>query len=125
MPNQQEEESGNRDSVLKCFFGMVNSSSEAVVVTERGSAIKTRAANVRRILGSERWDTDRILGVRAVPWSPDGSDNSFDIQVGMGRPAEVVRLSPPPPLLNWRSADGGQSSEDLPSQSRLRAVESR
>ena len=28
--------------------------------------------------------------MRAVPWSPDGSDNTFDIQVGMERPAEVV-----------------------------------
>ena len=32
--------------------------------------------------------------MRAVPWSPDGSDNAFDIQVGMGRPAEVVPRYP-------------------------------
>ena len=55
---------------------------------------KTRAANVRRILESERWDADRILGMRAVLWSPDGSDNAFDVQVGMERPAEVVPRSP-------------------------------
>ena len=65
---------------------MLNSSSEAVVVTEQGMAIKTRSANIRRIPESERWDADRILGIRAVPWSPDGSDNAFDIQVGMERP---------------------------------------
>ena len=46
---------------------MLNSSSEAVVVTEQGTAVKTRSANIRRILESERWDADRILGIRAVP----------------------------------------------------------
>ena len=49
--------------------GMLSSLSEAVVVTEQGLAIKTRAANVRRIPESERWDADRILGVRAVFFS--------------------------------------------------------
>ena len=72
------------------FVGMLNSSSEAVVVTEQGTANKTRSANVGRILESERWDEDRILGIRAVPWSPDGIDSAFDIQVGIERPAEVV-----------------------------------
>ena len=72
------------------FVGILNSSSEAVVVTEQGSAIKTRAANVRRIHQPERWDAVRMLGMRAVPWSPDSSDKRFDIQVGMERPAEVV-----------------------------------
>ena len=81
-------------------MGMLNSSSEAVVVTEQGTAIKTRSANIRRITESERWDADRTLGIRAVPWSPDGSDNAFEIQVGMERPAE-------------------RSSEDAPSQSGL------
>ena len=69
---------------------MLNSSSEAVVVTEQGSAIKTHAANVRRIPEPERWDADRV---RTVPWSPDGSDNAFDIQVGMERrapPGEIL-----------------------------------
>ena len=93
-------------------FGMLNSSSEAVVVTEQGLAIKTRSAKVRRIPESERWDADRILGMRAVPWSPDGSDAAFDIQVGMDRPVEMVPGS-------GRSADGKQRS-DLPSQSGLR-----
>ena len=72
------------------FVGLLNSSSEAVVVTEQGMAIKTRPANIRRIPESERWDADKILGIRAVPWSPNGSDNAFDIQVGMERPAEIV-----------------------------------
>ena len=58
-------------------------------------------------------DADRILGMRAVPMSPDGSDNAFDIQVGMERDGA---LGP------WGGADGKQGSEDLPSQSRLRAV---
>ena len=71
---------------------MLNASSEAVVVTEQRLAIKTRS-NVRRIPESERWDADRILGMRAVPWSPDGSDNAFDIQVGMERPADMAPRS--------------------------------
>ena len=79
-----------------------------MVVTEQGLAI-----NVRRILESERWDAGRILGMRAVPWSPDGSDNAFDIQVGMERSAEMVPRSP------GECADGKQRSEDLPSQIRL------
>ena len=45
--------------------------------------------------------------VRVVPWSPDDSDNAFDIQVGMERPAEVLPRSPGEVL-----ADGKQSSED-------------
>ena len=40
---------------------MLNSSSEAVVVTEHGLAIKTRLANIRRVPESERWDAGRIL----------------------------------------------------------------
>ena len=41
------QKSGNRDSILE-FVGMLNSSSEAVVVTEQGVANKTRAANVMK-----------------------------------------------------------------------------
>ena len=67
-----------------------NSSSEAVVVAEQGLAIKTRSANVRRIPESERWDADKILGIRAVPWSQDGSDNAFGIQIGTEKPAEMI-----------------------------------
>ena len=74
----------------RSVVGMLNSSSAAVVVTEQGPAIKTRSANIRRIPESERWDADRILGIRAIPWSPDGSDNAFDNQVEMERPAEMV-----------------------------------
>ena len=73
---------------------MLNSSSEAVVVTEQGLAIKTRAANVRIIFQLERWDADRILGMRAAPWSLDSIDNAFDIQVEVKRPAERVPRSP-------------------------------
>ena len=73
---------------------MLNSSSQAVVVTQQGTAIKARSANVRRIPESERWDADRILGMRPVPWSPDGSDNAFNIQVGVERPAEMVPRAP-------------------------------
>ena len=73
---------------------MLNLSSEAMVVTEQGTAIKTRSANARRIPESERWDADRILEMRAVPWSSDGSDNAFGIQVETERPAEVVSRAP-------------------------------
>ena len=76
------------------FVGMLNSSSEAVVVTEQGTAIKTCLANIRRIPESERWDADRTLGMRAVPWSLDGSDNALDFQVRMERPAEMVPRDP-------------------------------
>ena len=68
---------------------MLNSSSEAVV-TEQGLAIKTRSANIRRVPESERWDADSILQVRATPWSPDGSDNAFDIEVEPRAPGEVL-----------------------------------
>ena len=83
---------------------MLNSSSETVVVTEQGLAIKTRSANVRRIPESERWDADRILGIRAVPWSPDGSDNAFDIQVGVERPTEMMPQDPGEVLMEKKVA---------------------
>ena len=57
---------------------------------------KTRAANVRSNAESERWNANRTLGLRAVPWSPDGSDNAFDIQVGMERPAEMEDIDSVP-----------------------------
>ena len=38
------------------FVGTLNSSSEAVVVTEQGLAIKTRSPNMRKIPEAERWD---------------------------------------------------------------------
>ena len=89
--------------------GILNSSSEAVVVTEQGLAVKTRSANIRRVTESERWDADRILEMRATLWSRDGSDSAFDVQVGMQRPAEMVPRPPGEVLMEK------QSSEDLPS----------
>ena len=86
------------------FVEMLNSSSEGVVVTEQGTAIKTRSANVRRIPKSERWNADRILGMRATPWSPDGSDNAFDIRVEMERPAERVPRAPGDVLMENQTA---------------------
>ena len=80
-----------------------------MVVTEQGLAIKTRAANIRRVPESERWDADRTHGMRAVPWSPDGSDNTFDTQVGAEGPAEIA------PPLSWRSADAEHNGEGVPS----------
>ena len=77
-------------------------------------AIKTRAANVRRIPESERWDADRQFALRFVPWSPDGSDSAFDIHVATLRGDGASLLG--------RSADGKQSGKDLPSQSRLRTM---
>ena len=35
-------------------------------------------------------DGGRILEMRATPWSPESSDNAFDIQIGKERPAEMV-----------------------------------
>ena len=42
--------------------------------------------------------------MRAVPWSPDGSDNAFDFQVGMERIAEVVPRSPEEVLMENKVA---------------------
>ena len=50
------------------------------------------------------WDADRRLGIRAVPWSPDGSDNAFDIQVGMERPAEMMPRAPGDVLMEIKVA---------------------
>ena len=41
-----------------------------------------------------RGDADSILGIRAVPWPPGGSDNAFDFQVGTERPAKMVPRAP-------------------------------
>ena len=54
--------------------------------------------------------------MRATPWSPDGSDNAFDIEAGMERPAEVAPRDPGEVLMD------NKSCEDLPSQSKLQAV---
>ena len=89
------------------FVEMLNGSSEAVVVSEQGTAIKTRSANVRRIPESERRDADRKLGMRAVPWSTDGSDNAFDIQVEMERPAQVVPQAPGEVMMENKVARSG------------------
>ena len=70
---------------------MLNSSSEAVVVTEQGLGDQ---ANNRRVPESERWDADSIFQVRGTLWSTDGSDDTFDIQVGMERPTEMVPRDP-------------------------------
>ena len=83
---------------------MLNSSSEAVVVTEQGLAIKTRSANIRRVPESERWNVGRILEMRATPWPPEGRDNDFDIQVGMERPAEMVPRDPGEVLMENKAA---------------------
>ena len=83
---------------------MLNSSSEAVAVTEQEMATKTRSANIRRIPESERWDADKTLGIRAVPLSPEGSDNAFDIQVGMERPAEMMPRVPGDVLMETKVA---------------------
>ena len=85
------------------FVGILISSSEAVVVTEQGTAISTRTA--------PRWDGDGILSVRALSWSPDGSDIRHSRWNG-----EACRGGASPP---GRSADGRQNAKDLPSQFRL------
>ena len=46
----------------------------------------------------------RLLGMRAVPCSPNGSDRAFDIQVGMERPAEMVPRTPGEVLMENRAA---------------------
>ena len=58
---------------------MLNPSSEAVVVTEQGLAIKTRAANCRIIPESERWDSE----CEPFRGLPDGKDSGLEIQVGV------------------------------------------
>ena len=51
--SQQEGENWEPRFHPGVFVGMLNSSSEAVVVTEQGMAIKTRSANIRSELESE------------------------------------------------------------------------
>ena len=87
------------------FVGMLNSSSEAVSSPSKGWRSRhARAANVRIIPESERWDADRILGMRAIPGSLNSSDNAFDIQIGMERPAEVEPRSPGEVLMEKTAA---------------------
>ena len=88
-------------------LGMLNSSSEAVVVAEQGMAINARSANVRRIPESERWDADSILGMRAVPWSSDGSDGCIRHSGWNGETSGDGAFG------TGRSADGKQGSEEV------------
>ena len=62
-----------------------------------GTGDQDKSANIRRVPQSERWDAGKIREMRATPWSPDGSDNAFDIQVGI-RVANIENNS-----LNWVS----------------------
>ena len=87
------------------FVGMLNLSSEAVVVTLQGLAIKSRAANVRRIRESE--SADRMLELFRGLRMAVTLHSTFKSE-GASLPR--------------RSVDGKQSSEDLPSQSRLRTT---
>ena len=95
----------------RVFVGMLKPSSESSGCHRARPGRRTSG----RIPESERWDAGRILEMRAVPWSPDGSDNAFDIQVGMERPAEMV---PRPPGEVLRE----QSREDVLSRIRLREM---
>ena len=94
------------------------SSAGALDMTNCDFSERPAREEMGHIIGSSELDViiGSILGIRAVPWSPDGSDNAFDIQVGMERPAEMVTPTP------RRGADGKQGREDLPSHCRLRAV---
>ena len=97
------------------FVGMLNSSSEAVVVTEQGTANKTRSANVRRIPESEmgRGQSTRNASRPMVPgWQRQCIRHSSRNGENRGDDAPSPR----------RGADGEPGSEDLPSQGRLRAV---
>ena len=76
-------------------------------------------------------NSSRILGMRAIPWSPDGSDNAFHIQVGMERPAEMVPRSPGEVLIRnkvartrLRRADFDQWGLSAHSEARRRRTES-
>ena len=97
------------------FVGMLNPLSEAVVLTEQGLAIKARAANVRRVLESERWDTEehseceQFCGLQMAVTTRSTFKSEWR---GSRRWYLVPR----------RSADGEQSGEDVPSQSRFRSV---
>ena len=87
------------------FVGMLTSSSEAVVVTEQGSAIKTRVANVRRIPESERRartecsECEQFRGLRTAVTIRHSSQN------GEARGDGASSLE--------RSFDGEQSWEDV------------
>ena len=49
------------------FVGMLNSSSEAVVITEQGLAIKTRSAESARVGEMGRWQSTRDASHSLVP----------------------------------------------------------
>ena len=100
---------------LGVFVGMLNSSSEAVVVTEQGLAIKTRAANVRRILESERGERIEYSECELFP--------SLQMALTMRSTFKSEwRARGDGASLPWRIANGEQRSEDLSSQSRLLRV---
>ena len=114
------------------FVGILELSSEAVVVTKQGTANKTRSANIRRILESERWDADRILGKRAVPCFLDRRDNAFSSR--KERPAEMLPRNSGELLMDNkvarthpRRADFGQQglSEGCPGCRHLRTGQER
>ena len=58
---------------------MLNSSSAAVVFTEQRDGDQ----DMEMGRGQDSWNSSRSV-------SPGGSDNAFDIQVGMERPAEMM-----------------------------------
>ena len=115
LPNQHEEERGTHDLSWRVRWN-------AELVGSSGSS-PSSGASVWRVFESERWDADRMLGIRAVLWSLDGSGNTFGIQVGKERPAEMVPRSPGDLLMENRVAwaflrrwdfDQGSLSEGCP-----------
>ena len=74
---------------------MLNMSSEAVVITEQGTAIRnTRAANTRTVPESDRWEAERVLGVRELSvvsrWEWQRTQCPSQV---LERPAEVAPRS--------------------------------
>ena len=87
-PNQREEESAPRSV---CWHAELFVRGSGCVRAGTGDQDKVGEHQESARVGE---DTGRILEMRATPWSPDGSDNAFDIQVGMERLVEMVPRDP-------------------------------
>ena len=68
-------------------------SSEAVVITKQRTATRnTRAANARRVPESDRWEAERVLGVRALRGLQMAVGNALNVQVRCWR--DPLRFAP-------------------------------
>ena len=56
--------------------------------------ISTTGSRATHVISLSTRPDSSELTLTSTPWSPDGSDNAFDIHVGMERAAEILRRDP-------------------------------